>query len=291
MKKSASGKRTSLFPSMNLNVNVISFVVVATLIVCAVSLWSYSIYKRYIIRKREGFASPPPPPSPACKTDLELPFNPNILPSNDDIPYSNEAVGAGSDPWMHHKVQGSLPVDPKVIYPKAYYYEYDNTHYLSSLRVALATPCVLLADAVKTDRWSNSYTIDALESSAQSEVVSAYQACVDDIKKHINASPALMLPGDIEPDDDDAPKNNIQVVHDILKSYKKHLTERQMYLIDIELLLYRENKFHGKHVKITCTAKKSFRGWFTNVIAVDLIGVVPEDQIGLFPVSASRPST
>jgi len=26
--------------------------------------------------------------------------------------------------------------------------------------------------------------------------------------------------------------------------------------------------------------------WFTNVVAVDLLGVVPEDQIALFPVNA-----
>jgi hypothetical protein len=58
----------------------------------------------------------------------------------------------------------------------------------------------------------------------------------------------------------------------------------------MELLLYRENKYQGKHVSVSCTAKhKLFSGWYINVVAVDIIGVVPEDQIALFPVDATNP--
>jgi hypothetical protein len=81
----------------------------------------------------------------------------------------------------------------------------------------------------------------------------------------------------------------IQVVHDILHSYKVHNNSDGMYLIDMERLLYRENKHHGKDVNITCTAKKVNKGWVVNVVVVDLIGVVPEEDIALFPVIPSNP--
>lgn len=119
---------------------------------------------------------------------------------------------------------------------------------------------------------------------SDAEVRSAYAACVSYVSKRLNASDALALPGSV------SKHVPIQIVHDILRSYKVHLSSRSMYLIEIEALLYRENKYHAKHVNVTCVAKKqNLSDWIINVVAVRIVGVVPEDQIALFPVVASNP--
>jgi len=51
----------------------------------------------------------------------------------------------------------------------------------------------------------------------------------------------------------------------------------------IELLLYRKNKYQGKHVKFTID-----KNW--NILSIRVIGSVPEDQIALFPVYPFNPS-
>lgn len=230
--------------------------------------------------------------------DLLKPFNPNIKGYNDDLQYDNQ----GNKPWQHHDVQGSLPVDHVVKFNKAYYYEYDNKKYTDRLKTALAVPCSLLADAVNDSSWSIPYSLNQenrenLDSNATQEVTQevndAYKACIENVATKLNKSPAMVLPGYIDKTEEDgsASSADIQVVHDIMKSYRKHLKEKSMYLVEMELLLYRENKFEGKHIKLSCTAKflPNKKVWFTNAVAVDLIGVVPEDQIALFPVNASNP--
>jgi hypothetical protein len=215
-----------------------------------------------------------------CVVDeLQVPFDSNIhiLPSNDDLIYAN----TGTSPWLHHTVQGSLPVDPSVQFKKAYYYELDNKRYINGLRKALIVSCGLIYDAIQQGNWGTSVTSS---DTASDEVIAAYNACVSSIASKLNSSDALDLPGD------SASPKRIQVVHDILKSYKVNSHIYHMYLIEMELVLYRENKYHAKHISLTCTAKKQgYNQWSTNVVAVKLLGVVPEDQIALYPVIASNP--
>ena len=330
---------------------------IVSLLVLIGAVWGKCIYKHYLkaINNMTGNESPSDIVMERfdCKNpedDLKGPFNPNIKFYNDDLSYSNaEPLGTATKtdyPWLHHDVQGSLPVNTIVKYNKAYYFELDNVQYLSALKKALEVPCALIKDAVDGSNWGEtinpaasvpanttsyplrdaasiqdqmgaqplsialpasrkntvdstsndgllamplptSTSLDTATAMYPSKVNDAYNACIATIDKKLNTSSAMALPGD---PDMSLPSSKIQVIHDLLKSYKVHVNEDSMYLLNIELLLYRENKYQGKHVSMSCIAKyKMFSGWYINVVAVDIIGVVPEDQIALFPVNASNP--
>ena len=252
--------------------------IVLLLVSIVTAYWVTRIHSRFNLRMTEGFGSCPSP-----STDADTPLTPDIMGYNGDLEYTN----LGEDAWKHHGVQGSLMVDPKVKYPNAYYYELDNTAFMNGLRKALVVPCTLVSEAISNDNWSPSKF--PLESgvSPPNDVMDAYNSCVNTISSRLNGAASLKLPGDSP-----SKPSKIQIVHDILKSYKVHKTSTllPMYLIDMELLFYRESKYQGKHVGLTCTVKKNMKGgWFTNVVAIHLLGVVPEDQIAMFPVTADNP--
>jgi hypothetical protein len=281
--------------SLTFHVQRSTLVALLLLVVVCSILWGYSFYKECRIsteniNSKEKFSVTEIGNNNSCldpRDDLTKSFNPKIKGYNDDLLYENKS----DKPWQHHDIQGSLPLDPIVKYPKAYYYEFDNKKYMDNLKTALAVPCALLADAVNDSSWSKLYTFEDVEPTqeATQEVNDAYNACIQNVATKLNTSSAMVLPG--YTNDTSIKSASIQVVHDIMRSYRKHLKEKSMYLIDMELLLYRENKFEGKHVKISCTAKflPNRKVWFTNVVAAELLGVVPEDQIALFPVNASNP--
>ena len=289
--------------SFNFNFQLQKSTIIALLllvVICGI-LWGYSFYKECNNDKQGKNSAKESFSGNECSDpaeDLLKPFNPKIKGYNDDLHYENQS----EKPWQHHDVQGSLPVDPVVKYSKAYYYEFDNKKYMDKLKIALAVPCALLADAVNDSSWSAPYqldmdNIDDTNVDVSKEVKEAYDACIENVATKLNSSSAMILPGYIDkasskPEtENSAISADIQIVHDVMRSYRMHLKEKSMYLIDIELLLYRENKFEGKHVKLSCTAKflPNRKVWFTNVVAVDILGVVPEDHIALFPVNASNP--
>jgi len=208
------------------------------------------------------------------------PFDANgdkIIAFNDDLLYTN----SGNKPWEHHPVQTSIPNDTKVKFKNAYYYEFDNITYLRNLKIALIVPCQLLADAVLTSNWSSDiYPSSTENDKITKEAIVGYTNCLQYIDNKINNAKSMILPSDIKLQ----VRTKIQIVHDIFKSFKIHKTSNSMYLINMELILYRQSKYNGKHIEITCTAKKNNNKWIIHIVAVRILGVVSEENIGLFPV-------
>jgi len=205
--------------------------------------------------------------------------------NNDIIAYNDDLISTntGNNPWEHHKVHKSIPINPEVKFTNAYYYEFGNLLYLNNMKTALVVPCDLLADAVLTSNWSElinpSISMNSDESTLQ-EVVDGYNNCLMYIDDKINNAISMILPGEKNV----KTPSRIQIVHDIFKSYKMHTTSQSMYLIHIELILYRLSKYNGKHVELTCTAKKVDTDWIIHVVAINILGVVPEEDIALYPV-------
>lgn len=200
-----------------------------------------------------------------------------IIAYNDDLLYTN----TGNKPWEHHPVQTSIPNDTKVKFKNAYYYEFDNITYLQNLKIALIVPCKLLADAVLTSNWSNDIDPGSTANNKITrEATVGYTKCLQYIDNKINNAKSMILPSDVKLQ----VRAKIQLVHDIFKLFKVHKTSNSMYLINIELILYRQSKYNGKHIEVTCTAKKNNTKWIIHVVAVRILGVVSEENIGLFPV-------
>ena len=72
---------------------------------------------------------------------------------------------------------------------------------------------------------------------------------------------------------------DIQIVHDLLIQYKKD-EEKQEYLLEIDMILYRNYKLNGKHVNFLIYVNHTRE----RVIDINIKGVVGEDKIGLHPI-------
>lgn len=198
--------------------------------------------------------------------------------ANADIDYSNR----GPEPWNHHEVSQSLPLDLVPKSNKPYYYEFDNAEYDVALKNTFQYPCSHAADVLKVADWTI-VDVDA-DSPARSGVATAYDSVIDHVRERVNSSEYLELPYD-----NPHKRPSIQVVHDVLIQAKTHVRDMFKYVLYIELILYREAKFHGKHVSMTVvtTYDPSKKQWDFYVVEINVLGIVYEDQIGLFPVVAS----
>lgn len=102
----------------------------------------------------------------------------------------------------------------------------------------------------------------------------AYNLIIPWLLDTIQKSLYFKLPGD-EP----AP---FQIIHDHWNSWATSGKVQGRVRYDLEIILYREAKYHGKHVglKVVMEDKKVI-----GVMDMKIIGIVYEDHFGLFPVS------
>ena len=181
----------------------------------------------------------------------------------------------GELPWERHEIYSSLPVDIKVKYKEAYFYEYGNDEYTLKLREIFNNNCeklIMVVEGTNWTKWQNSKN-----NNKPDILLSYYNKIYNYIYDTINNSKILNLPND------DNPATKIQIVHDILKRYKQNTDNPSYYLFEIELLLYREGKLQGKHFKFIVLSNNIS----INVIVIKLVGVVSEDNIGMHPVLAN----
>lgn len=193
------------------------------------------------------------------------------LPSNTRIMYNN----TGSLPWNRHKINSSIPYDIKVKKEavNVYYYEFDNKTYNQKLKEVFKNNCeeiIIAIDGNIWDKWINPKTLK--DKSQIDKVLNNYNIIYDFIYEKMNKSIIMNLPGEDE-------NQKIQIVHDIMIRYKTHSENKEYYMFDIDLILYRAGKFQGKHVKVVAITN----GKIINIIFVRIIGVVSEDKIVLHP--------
>ena len=180
----------------------------------------------------------------------------------------------GELPWERHEIYSSLPIDIKVKYKEAYFYEYGNDEYTLKLREIFNNNCeklIMVVEGTNWTKWQNSKN-----NNKPDILLSYYNNIYNYIYNTITDSNILDLPND-------NPPTKIQIVHDILKRYKQNIDDKSYYLFEIELLLYREGKLQGKHFKFIVLSNNIS----INVIVIKLIGVVSEDNIGMHHVLAN----
>lgn len=195
--------------------------------------------------------------------------------SNTRILYRN----VGELPWNRHSINSSIPYDVKVVRQaqKAYYYEFDNNTYDKKLKEVFKSKCEELIIAVEGTNWSKWKNPKTLKDDSEiSKILRYYNIVFDHISNQLNTSNIMTLPEN---------RNNrkIQIVHDILNRYRLNLDNTLYYMFDIEMILYREGKLQGKHIKLVAITN----GIKVNVILSRIVGVVNEDNIVLYPYVAN----
>lgn len=189
--------------------------------------------------------------------------------ANENIPRTN----SGPEPWNHHPVD-SVAMDQRVKYEKMYMVELDNISYEKQLNKALNVD----NDAKKSNVW---IVLDTSNQLHTSFMLIAYTQLL----AHITASVSNTEYMNVTYDNPEH-RAKIQVVHDVLITFKKHTKSDFTYLITLEAILYREHKFHGKHVQIEAivTYDTMRNVWKNTITSAKVVGIVYEDTIGFHPV-------
>lgn len=154
--------------------------------------------------------------------------------------------------------------DIKSKYERAYNYELENDAYRKALEKSFNMKKVCINPA----EWS---VVEPVNRTIPLNIQNAYSKAVDHITRTIVNSPHFGLP------DGQSPK--IQIVHDVLVSYQINRREPS-YIMTLQLVMYRESKFHGKDIGMMVKVDKNV----VTVLDIWINGVVFEDKIALFPV-------
>ena len=135
----------------------------------------------------------------------------------------------------------------------AYYYEFSNERYLE-----------ILNDMFNPSEPEKYIILRHIE--WQSEIDSTITAIYNKAYQFISNKIAENTP-------------DIQIVHDLLVKYKKD-EKKQEYLLEIDMILYRNYKINGKHINFLVYVNHTRE----RVIDITIKGVVGEDKIGFNPI-------
>lgn len=195
------------------------------------------------------------------REDFRLPQAHNL-----DIKYVND----GEEPWSRHPISSlHQNLDITIKYPKAYYYELDNSKMEAALAICLQTGVYLPSETLE---WT---TVDF-----DGTVLSAYNDVLNVTRTLLNTGArAFVLP--------DGSSKPFAVVHDVLVG--SHATQdRSIYSFKYELILFRESKPYGKHVQ--CAAVVDIKNMVAYFVQAKVVGSVPADTMGLFPIMSYDPT-
>jgi hypothetical protein len=194
-------------------------------------------------------------------------------PYNIRLMYEN----TGEYPWNRHTINSSIPYDVNIKKEavNVYYYEFDNKTFNNKLKKVFKSKCEELIIAVEGSEWNNWINPKTLkDTNEKNKLKSYYDKIFEFAIKRLN-SDIMNLPGEDN-------NQKIQIVHDIMLRYRKHKLYPLYYMFDIDMILYRAGKFQGKHIKLVAITN----GSTINVILANIIGVVSEDNIVIYPYTS-----
>jgi len=194
-------------------------------------------------------------------------------PYNIRLMYEN----TGEYPWNRHTINSSIPYDVNIKKEavNVYYYEFDNKTFDRKLKEVFKSKCEELIIAVEGSEWNNWINPKTLKNiDEKNKLKSYYDKIFEFAIKRLN-SDIMNLPGEDK-------NQKIQIVHDIMLRYRKHKLYPLYYMFDIDMILYRAGKFQGKHIKLVAITN----GSTINVILANIIGVVSEDNIVIYPYTS-----
>lgn len=192
-----------------------------------------------------------------------------VVSNNQLVPQKNETP----DAWNRHSIQDSLPLDYVVKYENAYYNELDNRTFIEGLYRAFQPNSLLMNGS----DWINQIQVDK-EHIPPKLLQDQYRTIVPWIEQGLNANAGeyFRIPGDAS-----AP---FQIIHDHWNSWSKNIMVPNRFLYNMDVVVYRESKYHAKHLRFIIVADKQ---GIVGVVSIRMVGIIFEDKFGLFPVVQS----
>lgn len=181
----------------------------------------------------------------------------------------NATLSYSNTEYQKHPVHDAIVNDIKSKYERAFNYELENESYRKALEKSFDLKKVCINPA----EWS---VVEPVNRSVPLNIQNAYAKAIDYITKVVTSSPHMGLP--------DGKSPIIQIVHDLLVSYQSHRTQSS-YIMTLQLVMYRESKYHGKDVGILVKVDNNV----VTILDIWINGVIFEDKIALFPVLPTDP--
>lgn len=199
------------------------------------------------------------------------PFKTSYLPVADNVVVPQRNVT--DNIWERHTIEDSLPIDHPLEYPKAYYSELDNNAFLEALQQTFDDKKFIVNGA----EWQPTKPVNSLDV-PPAEVLVGYKMITNWLLDTINASSNFKLEGD--------PSAPFQMIHDYWNSWAKSNPPKDLYMYDIDIVLYREAKFNAKHINMKIIVDIQ-TNTVVGVAEISIKGTIIEDRFGLFPVTQS----
>lgn len=186
-----------------------------------------------------------------------------VVALNEDVQLEND----GTQPWNRHPIMSVPYLQMRPAFQRglrhhanAAYFEIDNHDFDMALKRTFRYDC-----KTRAGPWADVQTPSV---EIPKEIRDQYPKVIDYLAKKM-------------------PK--VQIVHDRWVGFRRHATTTGVYLFELETILYRRGKFQGKHVSFSVMVQMpqtlKQKAVYT-VTQTRVEGVVPEDQIGMFPVLA-----
>jgi len=197
---------------------------------------------------------------------------------NASLQYEN-AVDSDERPWARHPISSVLAdTKPKQAkHRNIYSYELENDAFTRGLKEALGSECRLddMVRANDVTRKDSQWTEELPpERAPVGTGIECYKGAMDWLARKVRRAPSLRLP-------ESGVAQDIQLVHDRWISYRLKLDGGGSdIMLRVEVLFYREAKYHGKHYELWIRCKS---GNYT-VVVLTFKGMVFEDQIAMYPV-------
>ena len=170
------------------------------------------------------------------------------------LPYNskNNNVNTSDSLKDRHPID-SVDIDIITTPENTYYYEFSNEKYLELL--------IKMFNPIKPEKY-----IILKNNEWETEIEPTITAIYNKAYQFISNKIAENTP-------------DIQIVHDLLVQYKKD-EKKQEYLLEIDMILYRNYKINGKHITFLVYVNHTRE----RVVDIIIKGVVGEDKIGFHPV-------
>lgn len=197
-------------------------------------------------------------------------FTGDVVAANEEIARTND----GTQPWNRHPVNSIAYLQMRPAFQRgvrnhmnAGYYEIDNYTYDIAVKKAFAYGC----QAELLGGWGEVTTPST--TAAPAKLIAEYDKMLAILQSRLRTSPQL---------------RTVQIVHDRWIGIQKHITHANVYMLSMEVILYQQGKFQGKHVSLSVLVDQRQIPTQYTVTQSRVEGVVAEDQIGMFPILANE---
>jgi len=181
----------------------------------------------------------------------------------------NATLSYANSEYEKHPVHDTIVGEIQSKYERAFNYELENAAYRTALEKSFDVKKV----CINPTEWS---TVEPVNRTIPLNIQNAYAKALEYITNVVTHSTHMGLP--------DGKSPPIQIVHDLLLAYQSHRTQPS-YIMTIQLVMYRESKYHGKDVGMMVKVDNNV----VTILDIWINGVIFEDKIALFPVLPTDP--